>query len=251
LQVPVLFKIVFQELFSSSSWKNIDEIIKIQDEYDLKSTFFWLTEKGKDKHGVPQADYSLAEVEAERRVIRGADNFDSGLHKSTFSKSFEEELSKADDNWTMNRYHFLKFNPYPDWSVISNSKIRLDASLGFSEHFGFRNSFGSPFIPYDVKNGKRYDFVEVPLSIMDMTFKNYLKIPAKETASVIINFIEENRTNSVLSLLWHNTFFTNYKFGAYLNVYKEIAAYLYESKFPSVTGSEILIEYGRDQIPQS
>lgn len=245
-KIKSAFSIILQELFSRPSWDNIDRIMKIQTEYDLKSTFFWLMEKGKDEVGIPQADYTPTEVLGHQHEISKLKNFDSGLHKSTFDSTFSQELQKAPEEWTMNRYHFLKFNPYPDWENISSSAIQLDASLGFSEHFGFRNSFGDAFVPFDIQSDKYFDFVEVPLTLMDMTFKNYLKLPIEKTAPTIIDFIEKHSQNCVISLLWHNTFYTNFKFGDYLRVYKEIAKYIVEKRFTTVTGSELLKEYGRD-----
>lgn len=244
LRIKSLFAILLQELLLRPSWKNMDRILKIQTEYDLKSTFFWLMEKGKDELGIPQADYSSDEMLAHQRQISQSKPFENGLHKSTFPRSFLQELEKAPEKWTLNRYHFLKFNPYPDWSTISNSPIKLDASLGFSEHFGFRNSFGDAFVPFDFESETYFDFVEVPLTIMDMTFKNYLKSPVENTAKMIIDFMESHYRNCVISLLWHNTFFTDYKFGDYLKVYKEVAKYIYEKKLITVTGSELIEEYG-------
>ena len=246
VQIKSLFSIILQELFSRPSWDNIDRILKIQSEYDLKSTFFWLMEKGKDELGIPQADYTPTEMLAHQREISKSARFDSGLHKSTYKKTFSQELEKAPEEWKLNRYHFLKFNPYPNWATLSSSPIKLDASLGFSEHFGFRNSFGDAFVPFDIQSDRYFDFVEVPLTLMDMTFKNYLKLPIEKTAPTIIDFIENHSQNCVISLLWHNTFYTNFKFGDYLRVYKEIAKYIVEKRFTTVTGSELLKEYGRD-----
>jgi len=245
-RIKSLFAILLQELLLRPSWKNMDRILRIQSEYDLKSTFFWLLEAGKDDLGIPQADYSAKDVASNQLIIDSKEGFENGLHKSTLKKSISEELEKAPESWVLNRYHFLKFNPYPDWIAVSESPIRLDASLGFSEHFGFRNSFGEAFVPFDFRSCNYFDFVEVPLTVMDMTFKNYLKSPVENTAQMIIEFIEGHSRNCVISLLWHNTFFTDYKFGDYLNVYKEIAKYVYEKKLITVTGSELLKEYGRN-----
>ncbi|MCH2216152.1 MAG: hypothetical protein MK086_13365 [Flavobacteriales bacterium] len=238
-----LFKLVFTELFKRPTWNNIDQIWKVQDEYDLKSTFFWLTAKGKDTYGISQADYSPSEVKIWQDQIEESEPFDNGLHKSTLTTSFSDELEKSSIKFRTNRYHFLKFNPYPDWSKLSKSKIELDASLGFSEHFGFRNSYGNVFRPYDFIDHQYYDFIEVPLHVMDMTFKNYMKISSFESGKVIIDFLEANKKNSLISLLWHNTFFSEYKFGEYLQAYREVAAYLYESDYSSVNATEILEGY--------
>lgn len=239
MKIGVVLNLILWELANKQHWKNIDRIIKINSEYDIRSTFFWLVNKGKGIQNIKNADY---DIKKEQKVINKVNlaNSINGLHKSCSLMSIDEELQKGNLNTTFNRYHFLKFLPDVDWTKISDSSLNFDCSLGFAEHYGFRNSYGKAFQPFDVRNNKPYDFIEAPLHFMDGTFHKYMKVPKKNIAPIIIDFYEKNSTNCDFSLLWHNTYFTDYKYNSFLHVYKKIIEYAYENKIQFVTPHELI-----------
>jgi hypothetical protein len=168
-------------------------------------------------------------------------NFISGLHKACSESSINEELCLADLE-PYNRYHFLNFLSHTSWKDISDSKLEFDCSLGFAERYGFRNSYGKAFQPFDCDNNVPFDFVEAPLHFMDTTFNKYMKIPTSDISKIIIDFFEKNSTNCDFSLLWHNTYFTNYKYNSYLPQYKNILKYMYDNKVACVSPKELITE---------
>jgi len=242
MKIGVILNLIALELSKKPHWKNIDKIIKINSEYDIRSTFFWLVNKGIGLQNIKNADYDIKKEQALLKMVVAA-NFVNGLHKSSAENSINEELEILNQpNCTFNRYHFLKFKSHHDWKKIAESKLNFDCSLGFAEHYGFRNSYGKAFQPFDFHHEKPYTFVEAPLNFMDATFHKYMNIPRNETAKIIIEFYERNKFNCNFSLLWHNTYYTNYKYHSYLNEYKKIMEYIYESKIQSVTPQELINE---------
>ncbi len=240
-RIDVILKLILNEILLRPDWKNIDKLAKIESEHDLKSCFFWLATKKVGANKVINADYNIKK-EQRLTTIAGI----NGLHKSCYSYSLNEELEKLPFQTSYNRYHYLKIDLPNTWNEIESSKIQLDTSLGFAERYGFRNSYGLPFRPYDLKHQQSHNFLEVPLNVMDTTFMIYMKIPSGKTSYSIIDFIEKNKTNCVLSILWHNNYFTNYKFGGYLNEYKKILLYLIEANIKSITPEGIIKEYYND-----
>ena len=234
-RLDIVLKLIMNEILSNPHWKNIDKIVKLHSEYDLKSTFFWIATKKRSANKVKNADYSVGKL---NNILKFSQS--NGLHKSCYDSSFNEELKVLPFKTKLNRYHFLKFTLPSSWNEIEKSEIKFDASLGYAERYGFRNSYGLPFKPYNISTQAPYDFIEVPLNVMDGTLHRYMEIPLKETASSIINFIEKNKNNSVISILWHNTYFTNYKYSGYLEEYKKVLLYLKESEITSITPEEIL-----------
>ena len=154
--------------------------------------------------------------------------------------SIDEERARAPLNSSSNRYHFLNFLPHRDWRRLSDSGLNFDASLGFAEHYGFRNSYGKAFQPFDHRHRRPYDFVEAPLTFMDTTFHKYLDTPPDRVGDVIIDFYERNATHCDLSLLWHNNYVSDYKYGSFLKEYKKVLAYLYESNIDCLTPQELV-----------
>lgn len=243
-RIDVLLKIYVNAIISKPDWLNFDLIMKTESEYDFKSTFYWLVNKGKIDNRQTNSDYSITSpkiIEELRNV--SSTGFENGLHKSISEESFKTEINKMPVNIIGNRYHYLKFNLPNGYDKLEESGLELDASLGFAEHYGFRNGYGYPFHPFNISKSDKYSFLEVPLTIMDGTFQRYMNIPVEKTADEIINFLETNNQNALLSILWHNTFFSNYKYKGYLAEYKKILGYLRDSKFRNINQSEIIKEF--------
>ena len=241
---------LFSEAIRRPAWFNIDDILKLHSAYDVRSTFFFLTEKGwflpengQNTEGVFHADYDVHKPRIQQlfKNIR-AQKSEIGLHKSAFiSSDFNAELKKLPiDKTRSNRYHFLKFQLPEAWQTMEKAGIQLDASLGFAEQFGFRNSYGLPFSPYNFETKQAMNLVVTPLNIMDGTMEYYMHMPTSEIAQTIISFLDNNRKDAILSLLWHNREFSPFRFEAYLGIYKQVLTYLHETKMPTVTASEIV-----------
>ncbi len=238
-RVDVIMKLIMNTMLLRPDWRNMDRIVSLHNEHDLTSTFFWLATKKIGANKVKNADYNIRKLKGLTDITRS-----NGLHKSCYHTSMREEMDMLPFETRLNRYHFLKFNIPSAWKVLQESGIDLDASLGFAERIGFRNNYGLPFRPYNVATGAAFDFVEVPLNVMDGTLHRYMHVPLHNTASRVIEFIEKNKWNSVISVLWHNTYFTDYKYAGYLQEYKKILQYLVESEMRSITPQEIVKEYG-------
>jgi hypothetical protein len=241
---PIL-GLIMNAALQRPDWLNMDKIMKIEDEYSLKSTFFWLVNKGRLNKREVNSDYNIRS-----KNIRGAlksiheHGWENGLHKSISSNTYAEEIAKLDLKPIANRNHYLKFKLPDLYNDIEASGLQMDASLGFAEVMGFRNSYGLPFHPFNMKERKPHSFVEVPLNVMDGTLKQYLGVPLEETAKQIIGFLEKNKEDCLISLLWHNTYFTDYKFKGYVKVYQEIMKYIHEKQLRGINPTEIVSEFG-------
>ncbi|MFN2394833.1 MAG: hypothetical protein ABR597_04005 [Bacteroidales bacterium] len=241
LRLGDMLKVIAVEISRRPHWKNMERIMHINSEYDVKSTFFWLVNKGKGRQNISNADYSIQKEQSLLQKIKEK-GFVNGIHKSSMDMSFDEELARGKIIEPYNRFHFLNFLPSKHWPELSVSPITFDSSLGFAEHYGFRNSYGSAFQPFDIKNKRPFDFVETPLTFMDTTFHHYMKMEKGKIADLIINFYEANPHNCLFSLLWHNTYFTDYKYSGYLAEYKKILSFIYENKIKSLSPAEIIAE---------
>lgn len=241
--IPI-FSLVMNVLLQRPDWFNMDKIMQMEDEYALKSTFFWIVNKGRLNKREVNADYSIGSKTIQT-TIQSIQNsgWQNGLHKSISTDDFKTEIKKTRFNPVANRNHYLKFTLPEHYNRLEESGLQLDASLGFAEAYGFRNNYGLPFHPYDVKNRKPYSFIEVPLTIMDGTLQRYMGIPINETADTIIRFIEENKTNSLLSILWHNTHFTEHKYGGYISEYRKLLEYISSNRFECINPNEIIKQY--------
>jgi hypothetical protein len=243
-RIDLFLKMVFNVALQKPDWLNMDKIMSIESEYDCKSVFYWIVNQGRINKREVNADYAFhaSSIQKNFKAVRSR-GCENGIHKSISAESLRDEIAKFGEQPLGNRYHYLKFRLPDMYHQVEAARIKLDASVGFAEEIGFRNSYGLPFNPFDFERKKAFSFVEVPLHIMDRTFFQYKKLAVREAEKDILNFFETNKENCVLSVLWHNNFFTSYKFKGYLDLYKNILAYIKENNFETLSQSEIIQNY--------
>lgn len=248
-RLDVILKFLFQVVSGKPEWLNIDKILKMENEYDVRSVFYWIVNRGALSKTLKNADYNFRSSRIQSELARvNQYGFENGLHKSLSKESFQEEIKKFGTAPFGNRYHYLKFNLPDGYDKIEEANLQLDASLGFAEEIGFRNSYGLPFNPWNFRERRAYRFVEAPLHVMDRTFFQYKKYRVEEAERKIFGFFEKNKENCVLSVLWHNNFFSNYKYNGYLQLYKKILEYIKENSFETVSQTQLVERYGLKQV---
>lgn len=208
-------------LQGKDDWQNIQEILLVENQLKISSTFFWLCKKGATPfEKVKNADYSIQEsyVQDCLQAIHRSSGHQNALHKSISNLSFEEELSHLPPT-TINRYHYLKFNIQRDFDILSQSSIMEDHSLGFSKQIGFRNSYGLPFKPFDPIQLRYYNFIEYPLHVMDSSLFYFMACTRPESMlDRLASFIEKHQHSAVISILWHNNFYDKQSYTSLLHL---------------------------------
>jgi len=243
----ILLSLIWMEFISDPYWLNIDQIMNINDEHDVKSTFFWLVRNGKARingQEISNANYHFKSPSIQNTIQKVSHRgFFNGLHKSISTDSIQDEISQFQDAPEINRNHYLLMQLPNHYHQIEESGIKLDCTLGFAPNHGFRNSYGLPFQPFNMFEKRPYRFVEVPLHLMDATFRGYHFLEAEQAERIMIEFIESHQTNCLISVLWHNNFFSNYKYAPWLNVYKRVLSTCREMGLKSWTPRNIIENY--------
>ncbi|MGZ3885334.1 MAG: hypothetical protein ACXVPD_14415, partial [Bacteroidia bacterium] len=136
-RADVVLKVLFNMLMQKPEWFNIDLIMKTESAHDFKSTFYWLVNKGKIDKRQTNSDYDISGKKVVNAIKNVKSNgFENGLHKSISKDTFAEELKKAPFRAIGNRYHYLKFSLPSAYKDIKSAGLKVDASLGFAEHYG-------------------------------------------------------------------------------------------------------------------
>ncbi|MBL4862288.1 MAG: hypothetical protein JKY09_04620 [Crocinitomicaceae bacterium] len=231
-------------MMGKPAWFNFEEIVKLEKKYDARSTFFWIATDKKIPGVGKNADYNVRSSMM-KEVIQKLSNAGAsqGIHKSIDSTSLSEEVDSIGMKVDSNRYHYLKFNFKELINEVNESGLKMDASLGYAEVYGYRNGYSLPFIPFDLDKNQPANFVEVPLTLMDATFSRYQKIEGGKASELIRSFIDEYETNSVISILWHNTHFTNLKYQGYPKVYEDILEHVKNKGMNTVSPIELIEDY--------
>lgn len=243
-RLDVIVRLILNVVVLKPDWFNIDKILEIESEYDLRSTFFWIVNKGRVNGLLTNADYNIRSKRIQDTLAQVIGNGNTiGIHKSISDETFNDEIKKLNKHIVLNRNHYLRFTLPRHFDDLEASHIKIDCSLGFAEQYGFRNSLAIPFVPFNLKENKPFSFLEIPLNIMDGTFQKYMMIRPEDTSGKMIEFIEKNRVNSVISVLWHNHFFSSYRFRGYFEPYEDLLFYIKEKKFEVRSPGQLFNKY--------
>lgn len=218
-------------------WENIEAMLKLHKDKGMKSSFFWVTERGTAPDGIRNADYDVGDPRYLRSMKKVKEaGFCNGLHKSSFQKGFEEEFQKLDHAERINRNHYLKFQLPHHYQALEEDGFLLDTSLGFREAIGFRNSYGRPFHPYDPKRRCKMRLLEVPLHIMDVTLVGHYREPFRRA----VEFIQNCPSGTLITILWHNNHLTDGRFRDRKRLYEKLLEWFRTNGTPGITPDRIL-----------
>jgi hypothetical protein len=139
------------------------------------------------------------------------------------------------------RQHYLKYQQRITPRIQSSAGLEYDATLGFAEQPGFRNSYALPFRLYDFEEGKAMDIWQIPLNVMDSSLLDYMDVPVQDFQKSIRPILEEViRFQGVFSLLWHNCRLDEEAAPGISSVYRELLTEMIKSGFRSQTGRELI-----------
>ena len=246
------FKILSQKIAGKDTNFNLPEIIELEKQYGARSSFYFLTTSQKvyvrpemmgngqlklrkgtqlspeylfsaTQHGdyqlpLPNADYRISEGKI-IRLIEDVQNagFEVGFHggfgSSVSAELFRQQMEKLPLKVCGGRFHYLCFDALQTIDVLEQNKMAYDSTLGFAEAPGFRNGICYPFPLYNIPKDCPSTVLEIPLAIMDTTLCKYLKLkPAEVPMATETIWQEVKKFNGCLTLLWHNDYFTPYKY---------------------------------------
>lgn len=234
------FKISFSNINKKwNPWWNFKEIMALEKKYNAKSSFYFLALNKDD----PDFNFKIEDLEHEIANIVDS-GWEVGLHGGHETYNNLDELIKEKKNLekvlgkkvTGFRNHYLKFKVPDTWEILSKSGFKYDTTFGYADCVGFRNGMCHPFKPFNLNTNRSIDILEIPLTIMDTTLYNYMKLDIKsawDITRLLIDTVEKN--NGVITILWHNT----YMIGENLKFYENILKYCYEKGAWMTSGNEI------------
>lgn len=210
--IPDAFHTLSQMRLRKLPFCNFSQIMDLEEKYGAKSTFFFMAERPGERDYA----YTIEDIAPEIGDIidRG---WEVGLHggHTTYldlheMKEKKERLEKVSRKPVFGyRNHYLRFRVPDTWEYLSQAGFQYDATLGYADCAGFRNGMCRPFRPFNLNTGKGIDIVEIPLVVMDCSLDQYMKLDpvmAWEMTSRLIDTVEQY--HGVLTLLWHNTYFS-------------------------------------------
>lgn len=232
-------------LFRKDPYWNMDELMALERSLNISSTWFFLEKTGKDNSRYHFRDGKIttliSQLEEQGHEVGIHGTLESSENPLAMSGALQRlnEVSTAPVQG--NRQHFLKYSNPLTTKILDQSSLLYDASMGFAEHIGFRNSYAHPFRLYDFTNDRPAKLWELPLMVMDVTLLNYMNIPNEQILDTVRPVMEETlRFNGVFSLLVHNCNLDEEEYPGINEVYLSMLHMLLEAGFESQTGRQII-----------
>jgi hypothetical protein len=248
------FKLISKKVFANDDWFNFQTILDIEKRYDANSSFYFLPRQCV-QNGIKNADYNIRHPKFKKvfETIR-AHGSEVGLHGSVGTHDNTDAL-RADKSQigfpvSGGRFHFLLYDAVQSPEVLQKANFIYDSSLGFAEHYGFRNSICHPFTLFDIKNDQSANVLEIPLVMMDRTLSSYLKsgkVDAVEKTATLIAEIE--KFGGCFTLLWHNQYFSDYKYSGWREVFEKILQ-LCKEKNGWLSSGQNIANYFERPVPE-
>lgn len=242
-------KIIGQRPFKKDHWFNFDRILEFEKKRNISSTFFFIPRRGSVKNVTEaNADYKINSSKI-KAVFDKIKHYKSevGLHGSLGSgldeQHMADDISRFPQKIIGNRYHFLMYEIDLIPSILDNCTLSYDNSVYFAEHIGFRHSTCTPFYLYNFSTEEPTKVIEIPLTIMDGTLDHnkYMGGTVESELEACKNTINEvAKFNGILSILWHNNYYSDYKYGKWESVLSQILDYVESLKTTYMSGKQLL-----------
>jgi hypothetical protein len=227
-------------------------------ERGFRSTYYFLEKDGK----YDNSRYRFSQLKIRKLIRELADRgHEIGIHGTMQSfdnpgamkRTLDRLSTVSPEPVTGIRQHYLRFKPGYTARIQAKLGLSYDASLGFSEHEGFRNSYCWPYKFFDFDKQQTMDFWEIPLTLMDVTHFHHRGLSYEQSSEAVrILAAEVVKFNGVFSLLWHNSFFDECIFPGITAHYTGMLDQLKSLGMEGITGKEIIrgmktYQAGKDQ----
>jgi len=212
---------------------NFERIISLEKSLEVKSTFFFLNEKGHVQWYIPKSfilfsgRYNVNDNRIKKIINKlDAEGWEIGLHGSYFSyrdknllRYEKEQLESILKKQVIgSRQHYLNLNIPETWQIQAEIGLIYDSSLGFSKKTGIKWQATHPFYPRNPFTGEIIPILQIPMTIMDAPL-----MQSNDPWEVSLNLIEQfEQTHGVLTLNWHQRVFNTWEYKSWQNMYSKI-----------------------------
>ena len=136
-----------------------------------------------------------------------------GLHPSYASNLSDKRLAEEHQRLTSilgkpvtsSRQHFLKLKLPTTYRRLIALGFTTDYTMGYADQPGFRAGTAHPFYFFDLERNVQTDYLLVPFTYMDGTFREYLDCSIEESKTIITALANEvKRYGGNFCCIWHN-----------------------------------------------
>ncbi|MFK5957955.1 MAG: hypothetical protein QM495_03680 [Lutibacter sp.] len=212
--------------FKSDPFNTFKELLKIKDEYNVKTIFFFLI----GDYTTFDKNISSSNNKFKSLIKSVADYAKIGLHPSYFTFKSVEKLKKEkirlesiiNTPITFSRQHYLRLSIPETYQNLIDLDIEQDYTMGYAKVAGFRASTCTPFYFYDLDFEIQTPLKIFPFAFMDVTLKHYMSLSNEESLLKILKLKEsvKNVNGTFISLFHNETLSENEIWKGWNTIYK-------------------------------
>lgn len=210
-------------------YDTFDYLMKLSESINAKARFYFLD--GKSNYDAqnylmsPKFAKLIEKIQARGHII----GFHPGYYAFNDAGKMKEEKNsienKIHDTLEEGRQHFLRFKIPHTWKILEDSGMKIDSTLGYPDHTGFRCGICHEFPVFDIVGRKKLELKERPLIAMDTTLVRYNKFTPEQAEEKLSHLSEQvKKYNGQFVLLWHNTAVSTGIWKKYRKVFENIYA---------------------------
>ena len=217
---------------SRDPYWTFDAISALEREHGYRSTYFFMAGR---KHP-EDARYDLHEPRMDGLLRSLSESgYEIALHGSyassddpgmlkTLKGLLETSLGRPVSG---HRNHLLRFQAPDSWLAQEAAGFAYDSTLGFSDREGFRGGHAFPFHPFDVRDNRPLQLLEIPLAVMDATIWKYRRLRGEKAREAVSTVLEQTLgVGGLATLLWHNDTFYDPEYPGVGRLYQEALEWL-------------------------
>lgn len=225
-RITVLFNIR-KDPFDSYEYIQI-----LQGKYRLNTYYFILfSEKGEYDRGLHPLNKHLHHLIKQLEIggnVGIHPSFASHLNKEKLKKEIAGLSSVLQRKITLCRSHFLLLDLPETYKNFIENGIEVDFTLGYADQAGFRASTCKSFNFFDLSANKETKLRLYPLTYMDGTLKEYMKLSVDEGLILIKQLMDSVKSvNGTFISLWHNETFGKKTWNKWQKVYEQSLDYFF------------------------
>jgi len=188
----------------------LGELLQRSREDGFSSTFFVLARQQHRRDGnyrVARIIDRLRQIPQLGSAIALHGSYCSIVENSDLAAEVESLAAATGERPRGSRQHWLRFDhPAKLFSNIEKAGLQYDSSWGWAEQLGFRNGAAFAFPPYNFAAEAPYNFLLIPLVIMDRGLQEAHDRSAEAPVKLAESVLAESRRWGWggVSVLWHN-----------------------------------------------
>jgi len=213
---------IFKDPYNTFSY-----LMARSEEFNTKARFYFVD--GQANHDAQEylntkRFHKLTDEIEQRGHIAG---FHSGYYAFNSYAKAKEEKKRLEHSLkhtvTEGRQHFLRFKVPYTWKVQEQIGMKVDYTLGYHDHTGFRCGVCYEYPVFDFLERRSMNLWERPLIAMDTTLVFYNKYSPRQAAKKIQKLVEQvKKYSGQFVLLWHNTAVNHGRWRKYREVFEKI-----------------------------